>query len=292
MNKIGIHFGYFSNTWDPDFIVLMDRASKIGFDILEVPAVALMSKTKAQRGELIKAAKDKGLELTFSVGLSSDLDLSSEDASVRKKGIEFSVEALKIMHEMGANVYAGVINAGWNQTYNYGITDKSKDIARSVASVKEIIKTAESYGITFAIEVVNRYEQPLLNTAEEAMEYIKMVDSPNAKILLDTYHMNIEEDSFSEAIKTVGKEKLGHFHVGESNRRPPSPTGRMPWNEITTALKEINYTGAIVMEPFMKMGGDVARDIKVWRDISKKATPAEMNQLAKTALNMLREKME
>jgi D-psicose/D-tagatose/L-ribulose 3-epimerase len=292
MNKIGIHFGYFSDNWDPDFFALMDRASKIGFDILEVPAVALMSKTEAQRAEIVIAAKDKGLELTFSVGLSADQDFSSEDGAVRKNGIDFTMKALKIMDEMGAKIYAGVINGGWNTTYTYGVTDKTKEIKRSVASVKEIMKAAEAYGVTYAIEVVNRYEQPMLNTAEEAMEYIKMVNSPNCKILLDTYHMNIEEDSFSDAIRLVGKEKLGHFHVGEPNRKPPKPDGRMPWNEITAALKEIDYTGAIVMEPFIKMGGDVARDIKVWRDISKKATPVEMDQLAKTALNMLREKMK
>ena len=292
MNKIGIHFGYFSDNWDPDFFALMDRVSKIGFDILEVPAVALMHKTKAQRDEIVKVAKEKGLELTFSVGLSANQDIASEDAAVRKNGIDFCTKAFKIMDEMGSNIYAGVLTGGWNTTYDYGIRDKSKDIKRSVTSVKEIMKAAEAYGVTYAIEVVNRYEQPLLNTAEEAMEYVKMVDSPNCKILLDTYHMNIEEDSFADAIKTVGKEKLGHFHVGEPNRKPPKPTGRMPWDEITTALKDINYTGAIVMEPFIKMGGDVARDIKVWRDISKKATPAEMDQLAKVALNMLREKMK
>ena len=65
----------------------------------------------------------------------------------------------------------------------------------------------------------------------------------------------------------------------------------MPWDEITGALKEIHYQGAIVMEPFIKMGGEVGRDIKVWRDISENATVEEMERLAGSAAAMLREKL-
>ena len=130
-----------------------------------------------------------------------------------------------------------------------------------------------------------------IQSAEEAVKYVDEVGSPNCKILLDTYHMNIEEDSFAGAIKLVGN-RLGHFHVGESNRRPPCENGKMPWNEITNALKEIDYQGAIVMEPFIKMGGEVGRDIKVWRDISEGASESEMEQLLADAAMMLRKKMQ
>ena len=80
--------------------------------------------------------------------------------------------------------------------------------------------------------------------------------------------------------------------MGESNRRPPCENGKMPWNEITDALKEIDYQGAIVMEPFIKMGGEVGRDIKVWRDISEGASESEMEQLLADAAMMLRKKMQ
>lgn len=100
-----------------------------------------------------------------------------------------------------------------------------------------------------------------------------------------------QRDEIAGAIKLVGN-RLGHFHVGESNRRPPCENGKMPWNEITNALKEIDYQGAIVMEPFIKMGGEVGRDIKVWRDISEGASESEMEQLLADAAMMLRKKMQ
>lgn len=292
MNKIGIHFGYFNENWETDFVKQIERVKKIGFDILEVAPAPLLKRSKEERAEISEAAKEYDIELTFSVGLGKEYDLASEDEAVRKNGIKFTLETFQIMKEMNSNLYSGVDFGAWNKTYDTGIKDKSKEIALSVASTKEIMKAAEDYGIIYAVEVVNRYEQALINTAEEAMEYVKMVGSPNIKVLLDTYHMNIEEDSFTDAIKLVGKEYLGHFHVGESNRRPPSPSGRMPWDEITTALKEINYTGAIVMEPFIKMGGEVGRDIKVWRDISKGAVDTQMDQLVKESVAMLKTKMK
>lgn len=291
MNKIGVHFGYFNRDWNTDFIKRIEQVKKIGLDILEVAPAPLLALTKTQRDEIAAAAKVNEIELTFSVGLATNQDLASEDASIRKNGIKFTTDTFKIMTEMGGKTYSGVDIAAWNKTFSEGVTDKSAVWERSVASVKEIMKSAEDAGITFAVEVVNRYESSLVNTAEEAVKYVDEVDSKNCKILLDTYHMNIEEDSFADAIRLVGN-RLGHFHVGESNRRPPCADGRMPWDEITGALKEIDYKGAIVMEPFIKMGGEVGRDIKVWRDISKGASETEMEKLLADAASMLRSKMQ
>ncbi len=77
--------------------------------------------------------------------------------------------------------------------------------------------------------------------------------------------MNIEEDSFRDSI-LESKGWLGHFHLGETNRRPPG-FGRMPWQEIFGALRDIDYQGAMVMEPFLVPGGEVGRDISVYRDL-------------------------
>lgn len=291
MNKIGIHFGYFNSDWDTDFIRQIDQVKRIGFDILEVAPAPLMKLSKEQRRVISDHAEKSGIDLTFSVGLGKEYDLASADKAVRKAGIQFTLDTFDIMQEMGSRMYSGVDIGAWNQTYSYGVLDKSAEWQYSIESVREIMQSAEEKGITFAVEVVNRYESSLVNTAEEAMEYISRVGSPNCKILLDTYHMNIEEDSFEKAIKLAGS-SLGHFHVGEPNRKPPKPDGRMPWDEITCALKSIQYEGAIVMEPFIKMGGEVGRDIKVWRDISKGARMEEMEKQAEASVNMLREKMQ
>ena len=92
------------------------------------------------------------------------------------------------------------------------------------------------------------------------------------------------------AIRTAGK-LLGHVHVGEANRKLPGQ-GRLPWDEIGAALREIGFDGNVVMEPFVKMGGKVGSDIKVWRDLSDNADEAQMDVNIKKSLEFLRGKFE
>jgi D-psicose/D-tagatose/L-ribulose 3-epimerase len=79
-------------------------------------------------------------------------------------------------------------------------------------------------------------------------------------LLLDTFHMNIEEDFIGDSIRSAAG-YIGHFHIGETNRKTPG-LGHMPWTEIADALADIEYSGRVVMEPFVRMGGSVGRDIK------------------------------
>jgi len=132
--------------------------------------------------------------------------------------------------------------------------------------MREAIKAAEDSGVIFNMEAVNRFEQFLVNTCDEAIAYVEAVGSPNAKILLDTFHMNIEENFIGEAIQKAA-DKLGHLHIGENNRMPPG-YGHIPWTEVGAALRKIDYQGYVVMEPFLMPGGEVGRDIKVFRDMS------------------------
>ena len=87
------------------------------------------------------------------------------------------------------------------------------------------------------------------------------------KVMLDTFHMNIEEDSLLNAIRKSGK-LLGHFHVGEANRRCPYAGGRVDWAAIGGVLREIGYDKCVVMEPFVRMGGQVGHDVSLRRDLS------------------------
>jgi len=148
---------------------------------------------------------------------------------------------------------------------------------------------ADEIGIQYNIEIVNRFEQFLINTVDEGIEFLKKVGNPNIKLLLDTFHMNIEEDSFQDAIIKAG-DKLGHFHIGEANRRPPGK-GRLPWDEIFHALNKINYSGRIVMEPFVKMGGEVGRAIFVWRNLFD-GNADEMDQEAIDARKFVQKKID
>jgi D-psicose/D-tagatose/L-ribulose 3-epimerase len=264
MNTVGIHYGYWTQHWGSEPLQFVKRAQKCGFDILEVNAPKVTRMSDSERDALKGAAADAGLGLTYSIGMTSDMDLTSEDAATRKKGVAFLKDVVRAMKQIGGTVMAGINYSSWPRKLLPG-EDKKLLTDRSIEGVREAIKTAEDCDVIFCVEVVNRFEQFMMNTAAEGIAFAQEVGSPNCKILLDTFHMNIEEESIGGSIEEAGT-WLGHFHLGETNRRPPG-RGRMPWSEIFGALKKIKYQGALVMEPFLLPGGEVGRDICVYRDL-------------------------
>lgn len=281
MNKVGIYYAFWEREWSADFFPYIEKVKQLGFDVLEIAAGALPDMTSEKRKNLAAAARDAGIKLTYCIGLPAEHDVSSLDENIRKNAVKYVASLLDCIHEMEGDTIGGIIYSCWPMNVRPDYDLKCRMRERSLISLRELIKKAEDYGINYCLEIVNRFEQCILNTAEEGVAFARELGSPRAKLLLDTFHMNIEEDSFTEAIKTAGN-MLGHFHIGECNRRTPG-TGRMPWEEIFSALKSINYGGAVVMEPFIKMGGQVGKDILVLRDLSDNADNKRMDSLAADA---------
>ena len=236
----------------------------------------------ADQDALAGEASTNGVELTLCVGLPRELDIASRNAKYRKNGIEFFTNTAKTMKRLGIRIISGVLYGTWPTRLPDG-EKKDEFVERSVASMKEAIKAAEDNDLVFCVEVVNRFEQFIMNTAKEAVGYTQRVGSPALKVHLDTFHMNIEEDDPREAVLQAGS-LLGHLHLGENNRRPPG-VGHLPWDAIFDALRAINYTGRLVMEPFITMGGTITRDISLYRDLRG---DLDLDEGAKDALNFVR----
>ena len=291
MNPIGMHYGFWSHNWDEiAYIPLMEKLAWLGFDICEVASAEWGYYDDARLRELKACADHNGLGITYSIGLEAKYDLASDDPAVRENGIRHVTRILESMPKVGAAILNGVSYAGWQALPDHGITldEKRRKEELALESMSRLMKVAEDCGVLYCCEVVNRFEQYLLNTAKEGVEFVKRLGSPNARVLLDTFHMNIEEDSMVDAILEAGP-WLGHFHVGENNRRPAGSTNRLPWKDMAAALKQVNYQGAIVMEPFVLMGGTIPYDIKVWRDLSSGAGEAGLDEMAGRACRFLKE---
>lgn len=286
MYRYGIFMNFWENNWEADHAKYIKKAAEIGYDILEFQAQALLNMSDARMEELKAIAKDVGIELTYSLGLDKAYDISSYDENTRKAGIKYLTEIVEKIHKMDGKILSGVSYAGWGvPSYEF---EKEKLLENSVNGMKEVSKVAKEYGITYGIEAVNRFEGVIVNTAKEALDYVNRVDMENVGILLDTYHMNIEENKIGDAIRTAG-DKLVGFHVGENNRTAPG-RGHLDWDEIFTALKDVNYKGRIVAEPFVKAGGEVGRDIYVWRNLVADTSEAGIDTEAKYMLDFLKSK--
>ena len=283
MNKIGIYYAYWTHDWDADFHPFIDRVAGLGFDVLEVNAGTVAEMTSEERRSLKAHADEKNLALSYCIGLPHQYDLASLDSSTHKQGVAYLQRLAGAIGEMGGGELGGIIYGAWPANLPAGQGDKRPYVERSIAGMREAIKAAQDNGVNFNVEVVNRFEQFILNTCAEAVEYVEAVDSPNAGILLDTFHMNIEENFIGEAILRAG-DRLRHFHIGENNRKPPG-YGHIPWTEVSAALRKIDYPGYVVMEPFLMPGGEVGRDIRVYRDLSR---DMNLDEEARKALSFMR----
>lgn len=288
MMKFGCNYSFWQNSWDfthEDYLGMVNKLADIGFDVLEISADHLYYMTDKEIEELKAEGKKRNMEFSTNSGPAKKYDLSSGKEEVRRNGISYFEKIMENMNKLGSKVLVGAIYSFWPT--DYAETDKEAAWERSIACLKIIGKTAEKYHITCALEVLNRNETYILTNCKEAIEYVGKIGSKNVNILLDTYHMNIEEDNMYCALRQAGT-LLGHVHVGECNRKLPGMNNSINWPEIGKALRDINYDHYVVMEPFLLKGGKVGHDCRVWRDLSNNATEEQMDQYIKTSLEYLK----
>jgi D-psicose/D-tagatose/L-ribulose 3-epimerase len=279
--KYGIFYAYWEREWAADYKYYIEKVARLGFDILEIAATPIASYSEKEMADLKACAADHGITLTAGHGPTPEQNLASPDPRVSAAARAFFTDLLRRLGKMDIHLIGGALYSYWPVDYSKPI-DKPGDWARSVAGVREVAKVAEDCGVDYCLEVLNRFENHMLNTAEEGVSFVEEVGSPSVKVMLDTFHMNIEEDSIGGAIRKAGA-RLGHLHTGECNRKVPGK-GRIPWGEVGGALRDIGYKGSVVMEPFVTMGGKVGSDIKIWHDVSRGADESKLDRDARDAL--------
>ncbi len=283
--KYGIYFAYWEKEWNADQKSYISKVKKLGFDILEISCAMLKNISREELVEMRDMARAEGVTLTAGYGPGPSENLASSDEAVVKNAVAFYTDILKKLEILDIHTLGGGIYSYWLVDYTKPI-DKEGDWKRSVKNVRTVGKIAQECGVDYCLEVLNRFEGYLLNTCAECRQFVEEVDVPAVKIMLDTFHMNIEEDSMTEAILLAG-DRLGHFHVGENNRRLPGK-GNLPWYQIGSALRAIGYDKNVVMEPFVKSGGKVGSDIKIWRDLSMGAATEQLDRDAAASVAFLR----
>ena len=273
--KFGIHAGLWMAKWTDEISPILKIVADIGFDGVEISLLG-MDTHKAK--ELNKVIKDYGLEVTCSDGLSVSADITSSNPTLQEKGEEHLKWAVKTTSILGSNNLAGVIYAPW------GVFDPNNKKIRSENSAKVLSRLdshLKSHDVNLGIEAINRFETDLVNTSNEAVSMAKASNSSNIGVLLDTFHLNIEEKDIKSAIVNAGKH-LKHFHVSDNDRGVPG-SGHVPWGEVKSGLSDINYNGWIVAEMFVISGNPASSDLNIWRNIE-----ADPTQAAKLSLEFMR----
>jgi D-psicose/D-tagatose/L-ribulose 3-epimerase len=257
--KLGIHAYAWCSQWSNDTLHLIDRVKSLGLDFIEIPLMCLDTLDAPAIKERLQRTD---LSACTSTVLLNDTDITDNDADIRRKGVEYLKACVKATSDIGATSFSGVIYSQHVKPALKRPTEQTWEY--SAQCLKEVARYAKDLGVTVGIEPVNRYETYLVNTCEQALTLKKMIDEPNIKVHLDTYHMNIEEKSFYDAVKHAGKDLI-HLHLCENDRGIPG-TGQVDWDGMFKALAEIRYQGYAALESFVDCTDNM--DTWVWRQLA------------------------
>lgn len=167
----------------------------------------------------------------------------------RENGVEDLKEIIRALKEVGGK--GVVVPAAWGM-FTFRLPPMTPprshegDVKAILASLKELDAVAEENGIYLYLEPLNRYQDHMLNTLQDAMDIIEMGQFKMVKITADFYHMAIEEDDISESLMKF-RDAVGHVHIAENHRYQPG-TGSIDWKRHMQTLKDIGYEGDVVNE--------------------------------------------
>lgn len=260
-NRLGLHANVWVAGWsNEEAIRAIDKTAEKGFDLIEISAMAphLMNIDLTRR-----RLEQAGIGVTMSLGLAAQQDISSTDPQRVRAGEAHLMDVVSMARDLGATHVCGILYSAF-QKYTEPAT--AAGVASSIEVMARIAEKAAASDITLGMEVVNRYESNVLNTAAQAIEYCRRVGADNVKVHLDVYHMNIEEADAVAAIHATG-DRLGYFHTGESHRGYMG-TGSIDLKAIFQALARIDYKGPITYESFSSrvVGQPLSGILGIWRE--------------------------
>jgi sugar phosphate isomerase/epimerase len=229
-----------------DFATNVGKIAEWGYQGVEL---AIRDPSTVDAGELLRTVASHGLEIpaigTGQAWGEEGLSFTDPDPAVRGAAVQRAQAHIPFAAQSRAVIIIGLLRG----IVKPGVAqDQVMDWL--VTALQECCAAAELYGVRFALEPINRYETTLVNNVQQGLYLLDRVGAENMGLLLDTFHMNIEEASIEESIQACG-DRIFHFHVADSNRWHPG-AGHLDFHSILTALQATGYQGYVSGE-FMPM---------------------------------------
>ena len=257
---------------------LAPKVAGMGFDWIEIPLEGL-DDLEPGRGRAI--VRDHGLGVSTCAAMGPDRDLVHPDPAIQQNGMAYIRGCIDITGRLGATNLVGPIYSAVGRTWQATPDERARDIDLLVKNLCTLAKYAGDHGVVICIEPLNRFETSLINLATQAIEVVDRVDHPSCRIMLDTFHMNVEEKSLGNAIRAAGP-RLHHLHACENDRGAPG-SGNVTWQDVKQGLADIGYDGPVVIESFTAKVKSIARAAAIWR-----ALAPTQDDLAQDGLRFLR----
>ncbi len=258
MIRFGMHSSLWTSAWTRDGAERsVSECARHGLEVVEI---ALLEP------DAVDVQHSLSLFERYAVAPTASLCLPEAVEATRhpKEAQDFLTRALDVAHALGCNTLTGVTYSTLG--YRSGAAPIEREYDAIAKALKPVARRAADYGMTLGLEPCNRYETHLLNTAAQAHALIARIDEPAVMIHLDTYHANIEEKSFADALADGGG-RVRYVHLSESDRGVPG-SGNVDWRGVMTALKGAHFSGDLVMESFVTSMPQLAAALSVWRPVA------------------------
>ncbi len=261
--KLGVSTWLWSSPFTTETIKLFPKIKEMGYDVVEIPVEdpALINVKKVK-----EALDNNGLEATICGAFGSSRDFTNDDSSYHKESFQYIASCFNICNALGVRFFAGPMYSAVGKARLVSPEQKKKEWERAVTNLQKVCELADEKGLKIALEPLNRFESDLVNTTEDVMRLINDINHPAAKILLDGFHMNIEEPDITKAIMLAG-DKLIHMQVSENYRGTPG-TGQTRWDDYKQGLKAINYNGVVAIESFTPKIKELAGAVCIWKPLA------------------------
>jgi D-psicose/D-tagatose/L-ribulose 3-epimerase len=253
---------------------LIKKVKDWGFDTIEI---AIEDPTHVDPALLKKILADNGLacgSVCAAVGPGRDFRGSKHE---QQTSMDYMKGLLDMMPVFGATVLVGPLYSSVGRAEPKTDDEFKQQWDAVVKNLKELSAYAAERKVRLAIEPLNRYETDFINTCDQVLKLVDDIGHDAAGILLDTYHMNIEEKNSAAAIRAAGR-KLYHFHACGCDRGTPG-NDHIEWDSIVAALKEINYNGIAVIESFTTDVKVIAKAASIWRKFEPSQDDIAVNGL-------------
>ncbi len=263
----------------PEFEKIAPHIKQLGFDLVEVPIEGINDLDYQRAAHVLG---DLGLGATVCAAMGPDRDLIHSDPQIRANGLAYVRHCIDAAQTLKAPHVLGPLYSAVGRTWQATEDERAKDVDLLVRQLTDLSTYAASKGVALCVEPLNRFETSFLNLTSQAIEIVDRVNHPACRLLLDTFHMNIEERSLGDAIRAAGS-RLGQLHMCENDRGAPG-SGHVPWQEVAAAIRDINFTGPLVIESFTPKVKTIARAAAIWRPLA-----SSPDALAKDGLAFLRQ---
>lgn len=271
--RFGVHCRLWTTGWTNADLDLIDHAKALGYSAFEI---SLLNLDGIDPSRIRQRAEAAGIEAVGTIGLAQDKALATPDRVLRERTVAHLKAAVEATREMGGRLLGGMLYATPGRFSGRGPTQD--EIGWISDGLAEVVRLARACGVTIALEPVNRYESYLLNTAAQAQAVVEAIGEPNVGLLLDTFHMNIEERGIAATIRRHAR-SLRHLHLNESDRGMLGG-GNVDWPGLFAALEEIGYAGIGSIETFGAASTELPVITSIWRELFPSADELAREGLA------------